>query len=196
MGLLFADILDFSAGPSVAMFLGVALVLSALPKILRRSLAATMIGLVILGFGALLFLGHPDRLSVKTDSDISRLTGAEAVGETTPPASELHALEAVLPEDIADMNNLREIENLFKKAPDADVASAIVCRALELDPRTGARLALNFLESDSPFFFRQQVIVKLDEFMDQAAGFDPEEPFNKRVNQKAAAKVKKLFDLK
>ncbi len=194
-GLLFAYTLDFSIGPSVAAFLGVALVLAALTRILHRKLAVALTGLAVFGFVILIVLGHSNQQSEKAREAVSVPASTRDTDKAATPAPALHPVEFPSPEDIADMKDCAEIERVFKKAADAEMASALVCRALELNPKIGTRLAIVFLKDNPPFFFCQQVISKLNDIMDEPVEFDPEESFGSDNNKKAIAKLKNLLGL-
>ena len=68
-----------------------------------------------------------------------------------------------------------------------------MARAIEADVRAGVRLALGFLRSDPPLFFRQAVVDELEEATGGPSGFDVAEPFAAEVNAKAAARLAREF---
>jgi zinc/manganese transport system permease protein len=188
LGLLFAYRLNFSMGPSVAVFLGLELALAGVYALRRsRGLALTSAGCLTAVFLGLLFAGpiadteHVDRAGGDThDSD--------AHAHVSHAHTEEHEanFEQLLEGATGDINKL---VRLFAVAPGDEAKSDLVARALDAELRTGARFALEFLSGDPPLFFRQVVVDKLEEVTGRPSGFDVAEPFAAAVNRRAAAKV-------
>lgn len=194
VGLLFAYYLDFSVGPCVAMWLGVALVLAGLSACAPRvGVAATVV--LALGFATLLCTMEPLGAS---DTPASHAASPATPAPTTDgDQSQEIGLPAEEPgiEDVAQAGSLAELRHLFRSISDPRDRSEVVLRALKLDARMGARMALEFLKSDPPFFFRQTVGDALADAMGEPPGFNVTEPFASAVNRQAAAKVTAKFSL-
>ena len=192
LGLLFAYRLDFSMGPSVAAFLGLELALAGI-RSLRPSKAYALAaagGLVAL-FAGLVLAGPVAGLQPTTplEADTVEVHVHEA------HAHEAHDREAGKERrDFASLveraDDAATLSRLFAEAPDEDSRSEVTVRALLLgtdaERRTGVRLALEFLSTDPPLFFRQVVLDKLDEVTGRDTGFDVAEPFTAAGNREAA----------
>ena len=100
-----------------------------------------------------------------------------------------------LAERLSAMQSVEPARELFEQATAPDARSAIVCRALELDPQTGASLAIDFLKADPPLFFRESVIEELDGVMGTPSGFDASQDFGAPANQEALARVVERYGL-
>jgi hypothetical protein len=185
LGLLFADRLDFSVGPSVALLLGAELVAATLLRKARRGVAAS-VGAVATVLCILLLLAIP---SGRQRPGAAR-AGSGPKPDTAPPAAlrepPAQDAETVTDESVTAAASGRELVELFERAPDMECRYRIVQRALEVEPRAGARLSLRLLETDPPPFFRQVVMSGLDGLTDTPPGFDPSQPFASEANQSAA----------
>ncbi len=194
LGLSFADRLDFSVGPSVALFLGGLLATAGAAKMCRPLPRLAIAGTALTACLVLLFAPGPTR----GDEQSERTPAAPIAPVPRPPAPAL----AEPPADGPSFDTLleraetaTELEALFPKAPDAAAGAEVVCRVLELDRRAGARLAVTFLKHDPPLFFRQQVIKKLDTVFHQSFGFDARTPFADPRNTRAVAALRQAAGL-
>jgi ABC-type Mn2+/Zn2+ transport system permease subunit len=188
MGLLFSRYLDFSVGPAIGLFLGSALILMALSRLLKPAFAISIIAIFLIAFGAVCFVGNR--------SESLNKTSKYEFAHIDNTAEMLDMPEQTLSLDqIYQVNDIGDLERFFKNVTAVEVSSAIVCRALELETRTGVRLGLEFLSNDSPLFFRQLVIDKLEDAIDGPTGFDIEKSFTDTVNQKAAFGLMRKYDL-
>jgi len=192
LGLLFAFRLDFSMGPSVAMFLGVELALAGVYSVWRsRTYAFGAAGCLALVFAGLLLAGPAARPQPE----------AQAAGETVAPdAHETHGhAPGPAAEDfgllVARADGAGALARLFTEAPDEAARSDVVVRAFEVDRRTGVRLMLAFLRTDPPLYFRQVVIGKLEEVTGEPTGLDMDQPFGAGINRAAAAKIVERYGL-
>jgi len=170
MGLIFAHKLDFSVGPSVAMFLGIILILAAVSLKSRPIVTISLGSAVCLGFIGLLFLESPSAAEWSRGAARS----ATSPEPTSSPAGTENAIPALSHDDVENLiQNARdagELADLMKKVSDPDLQSQIVCRALDLDPERGKTMALEFLSQEPPLFFRQIVSDKLETFDSKTAG--------------------------
>jgi zinc/manganese transport system permease protein len=186
LGLLFAHRLDFSVGPSVALFLGVELALAGLWRRSSPLVAGTVAAVVTVGYVALLAAApaHVPRGLPETAGP----TPTEAATETSvapgEPSSE------VRPGSIEGMTTGGELAALFETAGDPKTRRDVVLRALEVEPRCGAQLALRYLREDPPLFFRQGVVDGLSELGDEPLEWDVMQPFAASVNEEAVARLR------
>ena len=191
LGLLFAYRLDFSVGPSVAMFLGVELVLVGAYGLRRtRAVGGAGAGILAAAFAVLRVLGGGPSTSRPS------LAGE---GELRPAPCVEHADPVKVAEDFsADVRRATDAEKLaqrFAEAPDDLLRQDLVLRALALDRGTGVRLAVRFLRADPPPFNRQEVVGKLEELADRPLAFDIMEPFDSPANRKARDALAEAFGL-
>lgn len=195
LGLLFAYRLDFSMGPSVAMFLGVELALAGVWS-LRRSKTFAVVasgGLATL-FAILLLTGPaPETHQAPRPEECPSTSRVHHANEAHTHEEEGGAADfGSLVEGAADVAALME---LFGNAPDAGARSDVVVRALGVDLRTGVRLSVEFLRRDPPLFFRQDVVDRLEEDIGGASGFDVALEFAAPVNREAAAGLVSRYGL-
>ncbi len=159
LGLLFADRLDFSVGPSISLFLVVGLALAAGSRVWGRpatvglSLAAAAALLLLLSMGGRGgFTAPPQRNGRSTP-----------VTPSSPSARSSGGLsEADLERRIQHARTISELDELLGKVTDPQFRAQIACRALELDPVSGRELARKFLQQKPPLFFRQMVLDALE----------------------------------
>ena len=90
---------------------------------------------------------------------------------------------------------VHELEALLRKAPDELSRHDVVLRALDVDIRAGARLAVAFLRADPPLFFRQEVVERLERAAGKPLGFDVTTAFRSPANQRAADTLTKALGL-
>ena len=203
LGLLFAYRLNFSMGPSVAMFLVIELAAAGAWSLRpSRGLAIAApagLGLLLL---VLLLTGPASGTPYAPPVE-------ERVPPTPTPAHEGHALHdesgAEDSDDPIDFSAVLErlrsdaetgtadvaaLGKLFEQAPDDMTRGDIVVCALNVDEGTGVRLALGFLRTDPPLFFRQAAVDKLEEVTGKPSGLVPEEPFSAPANREAAARLR------
>ncbi len=192
LGLLFAYRLDFSMGPSVAVFLGLELMLTGIYSIWRsRGYVLAAVGCLVVLLAVLLLAGPVAG---------ARETVPAEAGPVEVLDHGLHDYEAERQADdltgsVEEAGGADTFGRLFADAPDEAARSEIVVRALDADIRTGVQLALQFLSADAPFYFRQVVVSKLEEMTGSPTGFDAGEPFASAVNQNAAVKLASEYDL-
>jgi zinc/manganese transport system permease protein len=199
-GLLFADRLDFSVGPSVALFLGATLALGALlrvrPGIAIGAMSLILIGLIGLGFappGGSGLTATPAGEEGGTGSDPCVLDRSDGrAPEPTGPGSEIAGPED-LEARIESSRSAQTLCKLFKRATEPDLECRIVCRVLRLDPSTGVLLALEYLESDPPFYFRQTAVDALIEVEKKAAELDVMKPFAAPENARVATAIREKY---
>jgi len=194
LGLLFADRLDFSVGPSVALLLGAGLVVAGVWRRLPAAAAAGITGIAVVAYVALLATA-PVPVDVRDNPcDI----GAEfGVGETVaqpPPAAAPEEVES-LEDRMERAGGAEGLAEFYEQASDPSSRCDIVLRALDLEPPGGAALALRFLEGDPPLFFRQMVVDRLGEGVEEPPGFDVMRPWADPRNQEAAERLRKAYGL-
>jgi hypothetical protein len=84
----------------------------------------------------------------------------------------------------------------FESQADLPGQVTVVRRALELDPSTGAELAVRFLESSPPLFYGQRVVTTLDSLATEPIGFDVSQPPTSAQNQAALARIRAEFNVR
>jgi hypothetical protein len=200
MGLLFADRLDFSVGPSVALFLGVVLGLAVLLRTGRSRLGWVLTIATVAGFAVVLWVQPSARVDGGpwTDAPMkpmwtgsaerTRNVGGEAVDK--PDLS-----DGMLYKQVKHAKNADELAVLFAEVRGSEIRSAFVCRIMKLDARKGGELALIFLGEDPPLFFRQVVVDTLNESLKASLPFDVTRPFSAPVNQRAAARLRERLEV-
>jgi zinc/manganese transport system permease protein len=189
LGLLFAHRLDFSVGPAVALFLGVELALAGLWRTGSMLVAGPVTAAVAVGSVALLVAppapgGVPHGLSEASGQTPTPVAPAR----TSPALSDPSA--AFPPGSIEKVTTASELATLFERAPDPQTRRDVVLRALELEPRCGAHLALRYLREDPPLFFRQGIVEGLGDLGHEPIAWDVMQPFGAPVNEGAAARLK------
>ena len=159
LGLLFADRLDFSVGPSISLFLVAGLALAAGSRGWARPVTVGLSLAAAAGVVVLLCMRSPGRpVTWAGRNEPSAAAGAAL--PSTPPAAE--SSERDIERRIQEAGSVRELEGLLAKVTDPQFRAEIVCRAVELDPAAGRALAQRFLEEEPPLFFRQRVLEALD----------------------------------
>ncbi|MCG6922595.1 MAG: metal ABC transporter permease [Acidobacteria bacterium] len=190
LGLLFAHRLDFSVGPAVALFLGVELALAGLWRRSSPSLAGAVAVVVSVGYVALLVAAPSPHGVSRSAPGVSAPPPTDvATAETAPAASDPSA--ELLPGSNERVTTASELAALFERTPDPETRRDIVLRALDVEPRCGAQLALRYLQGDPPLFFRQGVIDGLGEPLD----WDVMQPFAASVNAEAAERLREKHRL-
>lgn len=99
-------------------------------------------------------------------------------------------------ERLENIKDIKVIQQLYEETDDPERKSTVVCRSLEIDLKVGAFLALAFLQEDPPLFYRQNVILKLNDVSKETYEFDVSQPFSSDINQKAAKKLVSKYHLK
>ncbi len=193
LGLLFADRLDFSVGPAVALFLGVELVLAALSRKSPPLLAGAVTAVAAMVYVALLVSASSQGAGPQNTAGLSVLPTEAApinITQSGPPS-----LEELASENLALATSSRNLALLFENAPDTQTRRDVVLRTLELEPRCGVHLALRYLEEDPPLFFRQSVIDGLGRLIGASPGLDVMLPFSDPANHEAAQRLREVHSL-
>lgn len=155
LGLLFAERLDFSVGPSVALLLGVGLAVAALWYRLKTSQAATFTIAIVALYVALLTMAPAARPSRARHNN----PAARVAVETDPTPARERSAPTQIPEDPQE-------------------GCEAVLEAIGQDTEAGVVSALSYLEGDPPIFFRQQVVDRLNEVLEQPFDFDAMRSFD------------------
>ena len=157
LGLLFAYRLDFSMGPSVAMFLGIELALAGVYALWRsRAYLVAAAGSLVIVFLLLLLLGRaPD---TQAGEAVHEDVAGHSVHEEHAHGHAEEGAAVDFTSRLGRAEDADELVGLFSEAPDEGARSDVAVRALDVDLGTGVRLALRFLRTDPPLFFRQVVV--------------------------------------
>lgn len=196
LGLVFAYCLDFSLGPSVAAWSGLLLVVSALtysrgrPHLFVTAMAVLLVALT----GLVLWSRPASSRGLARDAQAPR-TGVAPTRAACAPQWATELTDEAISALAAQARDAQRLAALFAKAQSAQTRSEIVCRALELDRRVGARLLLDFLERDPPLFFRATAVASLDDALGERMGLDASQSFASPANQQAAAKLEQRLNL-
>jgi len=159
VGLLFADRLDFSVGPSISLFLVAGLALAAGSRVWPRPVTAVLSVAAATGLIVLLCVGSRGfPVAPPVADEQPAVTGPEL---PTSVSSDKSAESGIEPK-IRGAQSLSELQGLFAEVTDPQFRADIVCRALELDPKGGRELARQFLDQEPPLFFRQRVLDALE----------------------------------
>jgi len=167
-GLLFAHRLDFSVGPAVALFLGIELVLAALWARRWILIGSVATALTVLTYAGLLVAIKPDASARNVLEQPCPMVHVVDERLLDPPHGEDHSPL----ENAALATDCETLTTLEAAATDAHSRSMIVMRAFDSDPQCGTFLAVRFLERDPPFFFRQQVVDRLNNLSEEPSGYD------------------------
>lgn len=207
LGLLFANRFDFSVGPSISLFLGLALVLAGLLRAARMSGAVTVaVSLAIaLALGGWLAAGGAAVAEMGDAGGGTRAGGgAPSAGAITHSHSHDYQssggdVAAVTPEAgdglrPRDVTNAGRLMTMYRSAGDDEERCEIISRMLEVDLGSGVKLALEFLEGDPPLLFRLTVVDDLTRTTGIEMGYDIERPFSADVNRKSVAALKLKLD--
>jgi hypothetical protein len=186
LGLLFAHRLDFSVGPAVALFLGVELAMAGLWRRSSPLVAGPVAAVVTVGYVAVLAAApaHAPRGLPETSGP-----SPTAAAPTETPAAAGEPSSEARPASVDGATSLGELAALFEGAGDTETRRDVVLRALELEPRCGAQLALRYLREDPPLFFRQGVVDGLSELADEPLDWDVMQPFAASVNEEVVARL-------
>ena len=188
VGLLFAHRLDFSVGPAVALFLGIELALAGLWRRSSALLAGAAATAIAVGYVVLL-AAAPSRATVPRGlPEVAGLPPTEAAPAETSLAGSDPSAE-LRPGSIERVRGAGELGALFERAPDPETRRDVVLRALELEPRCGAQLALRYLREDPPLFFRQGIVDGLSDLGDEPFDWDVMLPFAASVNEEAVERL-------
>lgn len=174
LGLLFADRLDFSVGPSVALLLGSSLVVAGVWHRLHVAPASAITLAAAAAYVALLVAAPPSMTGpIGNSPDGTAGVSAGSVADPDPSAGPTTA---------------------HAEASDLQVRCDVVLQAVEDDLSSGLPLALAFLEEDPPLFFRQLVVDKLNESLEEPLDFDVTQPFADPANRKAVDDLTRSLD--
>jgi zinc/manganese transport system permease protein len=189
LGLLFTHRLDFSVGPAVALFLGVELALAGLWRRSASLVAGGTTAVVAVGYVALLLAGPSHAGVPRGLPEVPGLLPTQAAPAKTSPAESDPSAE-FRPGSLERVTTTGEMAALFERAPDPETRRDVVLRALELEPRCGARLALSYLQEDPPLFFRQGIVDGLSGLGGEPLDWDVMQPFAASVNEEAVERLK------
>jgi zinc/manganese transport system permease protein len=191
LGLLFVARLDFSVGPSVALFLGIGLALAALTRVCRARQALSVMALAATAYVGLLVF------CPATSSGLESRAGRAA------PLPDAGAFQAFLPPEgepadrpprasVERAEDMIALRSLFHDVTDTGLRVEIVRRALDMERRAGVSLAIEWLEENPPLFFRQQVLDDLNRIARGSMDYDVTKPFSDASNQAAIKRLKSL----
>ncbi len=189
IGLLFADAFDFSVGPSIAFFLGVALVFAASLRQMRLTKTVTAVSSLIAAL--VLFIWF---LSLSGYSN-SIAENLNVIHDCTPiqvvqSEAEVKKEEIVDLNQIALINDTAKLVRVFNNSDDMEIRTTVISRLLEINQNEGIQLALEFLKTDPPLLFRQGIVNKLKKESSKITDYNIEESFNSTNNQRV---IKMLF---
>jgi hypothetical protein len=191
LGLLFVGRLDFSVGPSVALFLGICLALVAVVRVCRTKQAIPAIVLTATAYVSLLVFCPTSSSGSAPREPCTVCNSGEMTVVVLPPSPEESA-ELSASERLEQAKDTEALQALFHEVTDAPLRVEVVCRLLEMDRRIGVGLAIECLEGNPPLFFRQQVVDELDRLADGSTGYDVTKPFSDAENQAATRRWRSL----
>ncbi|MDX9722675.1 MAG: iron chelate uptake ABC transporter family permease subunit [Myxococcota bacterium] len=198
VGLTMSYVADLPTGPAVIGTYGaVLLTVAAVRYVLAHNsavLALRNILLVLLAFGAgfavLVQTGKWLKPAVQHEAVVHR-EAARLPGEREDALKNLDT--ASFEEQLTASESIEELEALYERVEDPDCLAPLVVRALDLDAKRGATLALRYLQTEPPAFFCADVIAKLDAMMGSPTGYDPDEDWSSEKNRKAVALMQAHF---
>ena len=205
LGLLFADRYDFSVGPSIALFLGVALIVISLLRLARVAKIATAAAWLIIAvaLGAWFAAGSiargsgptggfgkaPSAGSITHSHPHDAESASEPAGDSESESNEINA------EWLVTISDIEQLEAIYTRATDAEEHSMVAYRTLEVDVRSGVRMTIEFLKGDPPLLFRLTIVDKLEEVTGREVPYDIDQPFAAPSNQEAVASLKDVLGL-
>lgn len=195
LGLIFASRLDFSLGPSVALFLGLCLVLAAILRTCRPRVSVPVLILFAGAYVALL-AAYPSALEARRPVQEPAEVEAERPAEGRTDLPEPPLSEAEARRKLEEARTSAELEALFALTDDPALRGDTVCKTIEVDAPVGAALALRFLRSDPPVFFRQRVVDELSGALGEDLGYDAMKPSSDPANRQAILKLSETYGLK
>jgi zinc/manganese transport system permease protein len=176
LGLLFADRLDFSVGPSVALLLGVGLALVAIRHRLPAVPAAGIaVATAVVYVALLLVVPAPAESALEPPGAPA---GIDATSPAEPATEEATGIDVTSP------------DAPLETAADPQSRCDRVLQVLDSDFSAGVPLAVEFLAEDPPLFFRQSVIDRLNAGRAEPLPFDATQPFADPVNQAALEQLR------
>ena len=205
LGLLFADRYDFSVGPSIALFLGVALIVVSLLRLVRVAKIATATAWLIIAvaLGGWFAAGSIARGSGPTGGfgkapsagSITHSHSHDAESAPEPAGDSENERDEIDVEWLATISDIEQLEAIYTRATDAEEHSMVACRTLEVDVRLGVRMAIEFLKGDPPLLFRLTIVDKLEEVTGREVPYDIDQPFAAPSNQEAVAGLNDVLGL-
>jgi zinc/manganese transport system permease protein len=203
LGLLFANRYDFSVGPAIALFLGLALIVAGLFRAARVSRAMTAVFSLVIALalgGWFVSDGSVVAQMGGMESSPREFGGAPSSGNITHSHSHAQDLPGDnASEDASDgaiavqlykITDIGELEILYRSVDGEDERSSIVARLLEIDLRAGAQAALDFLEHDPPLLFRSMVVDELRRVSGFDMGYDIDASYHSAGNKESVAALK------
>ena len=196
LGLLFAERHDFSVGPSIGMFLGASLIAVGLLRVVRVTRIATaatvlVIAVALGGWFAAGSTAHrggiggaPDAGATTHSHSYDEGPAGDHMGDADAERSEIDTGR------LATLTDTAQLEKMYAQAADSEERSAVVCRMLEVEPGSGVRMAIAFLQGDPPLLFRLTIVDKLGEITERAVAYDIDQPFTAPINQEAMADLR------
>jgi zinc/manganese transport system permease protein len=182
-GLVFAHRLDFSVGPSVALFLGIGLAGAWVWRALPPLPAGGITLLALAGFVGL--------VAAAPGAWATAVTGAGP-----PPCFEGEG--TFMQEGEALERDAASAEDggtgRHERTGTAQARCEAVLEALGEDPASGLDQALRFLEEDPPLFFRQTVLDELAAGMEPALDYDVMLSPSHPANRNAVARLHETFE--
>lgn len=191
VGLYVSYIADLPSGPTVVSFYGLVLLLVSIVlyviKSKQKSVALKNIGIgVVVAFlvGFIFFAGG--KYTQKSGIDHQHVHPLSSDSTDSIKVTELAQLSEIklstLMQQVTDLNWL---EQAFEKNDASFVRLSIVERTLEIDKRTGGRLALKILQGQAPVFVREQVFNLMKKSFGQDFGYQPDDDPANAENKKA-----------
>jgi zinc/manganese transport system permease protein len=201
LGLMFAARFDFSVGPAITLFLGVALIVISLLRVLRatRIVAAGAYLVIAAGLGVW-FVSGTTASSPGAQGGVGEAPAAGTIThahETDPhhqhlEETEIHEMDTA---GLSDVTDVEQLKLLYTEGADAEERSLVVERMLEVEIPAGVGMAIEFLSEDPPLLFRLTVIDKLSEISGQEMPYDIDQPFSAPSNQQAVADLRQRLEL-
>lgn len=199
VGLLFAERFDFSVGPAIALFLGEALVVVGVLRLARVARGATAVVCLLISVTlGVWFVGGSTARDARPKGgfgaapEAASITHAHSHGVDPPP----RVADDTDPETdeidrsrLASLTDVAQLEALYNDDIGVEERSEVVCRTLEVDARSGARMAIEFLRNDPPLLFRLTVVDKIEEVTSLDISYDIDQAFTTPPNQEAVARL-------
>ena len=201
LGLVLSYVLDLPTGPAIIGTYGALLLLIAAGRYIltHDNRVAALRNALLTGiafaaaFAAIAFSGY----QLKTDAHHDHEAHQEAA--RTLPGERDDAMVNVDSDDfeatLAATEDIEQVADYYERVVEEDVKALVIRRALALDPKTGALLAMDFLRKEPPLFYAKKVVEALDAVMPEASGYDPKEAFLEPANQKAGQRIVAAFEL-
>ncbi len=161
IGLLFADAFDFSVGPSIAFFLGIALIFASSLRQMRVTKTTTAVSSLVAAVVLFVWFLSLSGYSNPTAKNHNMKQNSYVPLPTVQKEVETKDDEIIDVNQITLIGETTKLVKIFNTSDDMEIRTTIVYRLLDINQKEGLQLALEFLKTDPPLLVRQSVVNKM-----------------------------------